>query len=540
MSGEGGVLPIGVTNRSQDAQASRNQAQPAPGFERQLQSARANSSISPYRGGSFVSQQSALALLGGFGNPDPFGGGGSGGLFGDSGGLGGLFGGGLFGGGLGGGGLDGTGGLLGILGMLGGLGGFGGMGGAQAPPSPYGYGPYSVNPYGYGGQAGYSPYATGYDPYGSPMLLQQLLYAIQQLIGLIQRDLGPPSVDAGLDTPIAAAAAPNGGLAPPLQPGRYEELVSTPMALSDFPRPANDSGRGIHWIPTTTQDQEVVDRFIGEVEEMGVDWVVFLNDQTEIGENDYLMKRLGEAGIEPIMRIYTPDGIPIQGDLGALVRDAGAKGVKYFQLHNEPNLKGENQGEDPDPARYVDMWLSAAKTVIENGGLPGFGALAPGGDFDDVEFLKQAVDMVRRRGEDRVFNRTWIAIHNYTLGRPLDYMNDANGFRKFEFYDQVMREKLGRSIPIVGTEGGTHIDWHAPPEARQIDEALQTQRVVDAYRHMATQREPYNFAYTYWVIANQEGGGHDEDFEQQALFQPGYVSPIVGRLKDLTRAGVNA
>ena len=60
---------------------------------------------------------------------------------------------------------------------------------------------------------------------------------------------------------------------------------------------------------------------------MGVDWVVFLNDQTEIGENDYLMKRLGEAGIEPIMRIYTPDGIPIQGDLGALVRDAGAKGV---------------------------------------------------------------------------------------------------------------------------------------------------------------------------------------------------------------------
>ena len=61
--------------------------------------------------------------------------------------------------------------------------------------------------------------------------------------------------------------------------------------------------------------------------------------------------------------------------------------------------------------------------------------------------------------------------------------------------------------------------------------------LIDTWRPSVS---PYNFAYTYWVIANQEGGGHDEDFEQQALFQPGYVSPIVGRLKDLTRAGVNA
>jgi hypothetical protein len=46
-------------------------------------------------------------------------------------------------------------------------------------------------------------------------------------------------------------------------------------------------------------------------------------------------------------------------------------------------------------------------------------------------------------------------------------------------------------------------------------------------------REPYNFAYTYWIIANEEGGGADRSFSHQALFKPNQVSPLVQALKNL-------
>jgi hypothetical protein len=46
-------------------------------------------------------------------------------------------------------------------------------------------------------------------------------------------------------------------------------------------------------------------------------------------------------------------------------------------------------------------------------------------------------------------------------------------------------------------------------------------------------REPFNFAYSYWVIANAAGGGHDPAWESQALFQTDGQSPLVGALAGL-------
>jgi len=330
---------------------------------------------------------------------------------------------------------------------------------------------------------------------------------------------------------VASSAAP-----PSDETAAYLQRTARPMALGDFPKPPQDNGRGLHWVPTPFHEAGAVDRLVPEAREMGVKWVVFLNDGTKIGPSDYLIQQLVANGIEPVMRIYTANGAAIQGDLGALVRHARSLGVHYFQLYNEPNLRSENQGQEPDPSRYLDSWLPAAKTVIANGGLPGFGSLSPGGHYDDMEFLKAAIGEVKRRGEERVFNASWLSMHNYTLNHPLEYEKDSNGFLKFRFYDRTVREMLGRSLPIIGTEGGTHMGSANDSTFPAITEELQTNMVADAYRRML-QREPYNFAYTYWVIANEEGGGHDPSFSQHALFQPDYTSPIVGRLKAMTGAG---
>ncbi len=292
--------------------------------------------------------------------------------------------------------------------------------------------------------------------------------------------------------------------------------------FSAYPHPPADNGRGMHWIPTVSQTPEVVDRYVAALKDMHIKWVTFLNDGANVGANDYLVQQLTANGIEPVLRVYTSGIEPINGDLGAMVRHYTDLGVSYFQLYNEPNHSVENAGQAPSVDRYLAAWIPAAKTVIDNGGLPGFGALSPGGEFKDTDFLAQALDGLNARGELGLLDQGWLSIHNYQGDRPV---GDTEGFTRFKVYADVLEQKLGRLLPMIGTEGGT---FATGPE----DEPRRVQLVSDAYRYMS-QREPYNFAYSYWVIANAAGGGHDAAWESQALFQTNGQSPLVAALTDL-------
>src|SRR5438093_2927870 len=157
----------------------------------------------------------------------------------------------------------------------------------------------------------------------------------------------------------------------------------SPMALGEYPHPNGDNGRGLHWIPTTKQSKAVVDRFVAEAQKMGVKWVTFLNDGAAVGQNDYLVDKLVGAGIEPVMRLYSPRLEPIQGDIEGMVRHYAGMGVHYFQPYNEPNLSVEQPDGVPSVDRYLDAWIPAAQAIVRGGGLPGFGSLAPGGDKND-------------------------------------------------------------------------------------------------------------------------------------------------------------
>lgn len=339
----------------------------------------------------------------------------------------------------------------------------------------------------------------------------------------------PTTANTTAATPTASTTttAPVTAVAPAAQ---SDLLTSGALPLSAFPRPADDNGRGMHWIPTTASTPEVVDKFVDEMAQMKVKWAIILNDGTDMSKNDYLVNKLVANGIEPVMRVFTSGLQPVSGDLGAMVQHYKALGVDYFQLYNEPNHPIENDGGTPDVNKYLDLWIPAAKTVIENGGLPGFGALSPGGSepgsegrADDREFLRSALQSIKARGETAVLDRAWLSAHNYMGDRPIA---NPDGLLRVQQYDQIINEELGRSMPIVGTEGGSYTVGSVP-------EAVQTSLVTSAMRYMQTSPDPYNFAYSYWVIANSLGGGHDQSFEWQALFQSGHTSPIVDALKSL-------
>ncbi len=391
-----------------------------------------------------------------------------------------------------------------------------------------------------------TPYTNfGYSPWSQLSLANLVAQTRTPHAAWIRPGLLPSAADQGhlaLGTPFtlpwsepsaARPPTPNGSplqttaiAGSPFPPAPVQDVGpagkadSGPMALEAFPHPPGDNGRGMHWIPTVHSSPQVVDRFVRELQAMNIKWAVFLNDGANIGDNDYLVQQLVAHGIEPVMRVYTPGLVPISGDLGAMVRHYTDLGVHYFQLYNEPNVAAENGGSAPDVNRYLDLWLPAAKAVAANGGLPGFGALSPGGEVDDRAFLRDALVAIQARGESATLNRAWLASHNYAGERSL---SDPDGFLRFRQYDAIIRSILGRSMPIVGTEGGSYT-------VGPVDQTRQIDQVLGAYRYMAN-REPYNFAYTYWVIANSAGGGHDPSWEWQALFRNGWTSPLVEALK---------
>lgn len=295
----------------------------------------------------------------------------------------------------------------------------------------------------------------------------------------------------------------------PLDQYAYGETIP----YEAFPRPPEDNGWGMHWIPTVSQERGAVDRFVAEVVRMHIKWVVFLNDGTNIGNNDYLVDRLVAAGIMPVMRLYRSALLPYDGNIHQLVTHYRAKGVYYYQLYNEPNVNVENNQGFANPNQYAVAWAAAARQVINAGGLPGIGAFSPGGAYDHYDFLDRTLRALRYNDDIHLLGHAWLSVHNYHGTRPFD---DSEGFLLFRNYDEIVRSHLGRSLPMVGTEGGSY----------SHDRGLEKHLIAMQYGYMQ-ESEPQFLAFSYWVLANREGGGYDAAWEWQSLFQPGFVHPAV-------------
>jgi hypothetical protein len=286
-----------------------------------------------------------------------------------------------------------------------------------------------------------------------------------------------------------------------------------PLPLTYYPRPSDDNGWGMHWFPTLEQEPGVVDHYVAELKRMRIKWVVFLQEPADLHSNDYLVDKLVANGMMPVMRLYRYSVLPYDGDIGALVRHYTAKGVFYYQLYNEPNVNDENREGVSNPNQYALSWATAAREVAANGGFPGLGALSPGGAYNHYEFLSRTLLALKRNGDLSLLNRGWISVHNYHGLRQPD---DPDGYLLFRRYDQIVRTHLGRSLPQIGTEGGS---YHSDPHvAKEI--------LIWQYQYME-RAEPYYFAFSYWLLGNAVGGSHDDTWEWQTLFRDGWVHPLV-------------
>ncbi len=355
------------------------------------------------------------------------------------------------------------------------------------------------------------------------------------------------------------------------------------MELSAYPRPKNDTGLGIHWsagpagaVPL----QEVRTRWLPELQAMNIKWVKVLHD----GAED-LCELLLAHDIMPIVRLYRfqPNPGRLTPELIERLKRFVAIGVRYFEVNNEPNLLEEWQpGEwqkagEQLPILVTEAWIADAETVLEQGGLPAYPALTPGGHWDDVDFLHRSLRYLADKGRADLFAQGgWLSIHNYFLNHPPDYpydlvnqfgvpvspeeaerhrfaiaieevnrhrlrgrapgrtlRSDSNGFLKYRLYRDIFVAYFGFEVPILTTEGGMVMGRAQDPRYPIVDETLHTACNLFGFTHMADAPD-YYFCNCPWLIANADMHHDNPHWEESAWYSPRWPNgqlPIVQAVK---------
>ncbi len=354
--------------------------------------------------------------------------------------------------------------------------------------------------------------------------------------------------------------------------------------LVDFPRPSNDNGRGLHGSAMVgwAGGSEGYDYWIGELVALGCKWFKILDDNGDSLPFCERLLQAGIFPIVRIIRRDPPPNTspaPNPGHIGPTEEETLkrliAAGVRYFETNNEPNLSAEwKQNAIPsdtlETAKLVALnWLFDARLILEAGGLPGLPAQSVGSAMDLIGAL------VSLGKQDLLLEGCWIALHNYCLNRPLDYPDDKVNrtglalssedydqgpytdwawwnaslkgpdsldevnaarslgknpvqtiisehacFREFEYYNTLAIKYLGRSIPIISTEGGYLVGRREDPRYMRLTPEAHCDATVALFDFMQRQAPDYYFAATPWLLVESTGletDAWESSFWQRAL-----------------------
>jgi hypothetical protein len=297
------------------------------------------------------------------------------------------------------------------------------------------------------------------------------------------------------------------------------------MQLKDYPRPQGDTGIGFHWWPDVYHyDQSSFNQFVLELAAMGTSWLLVMSEPDKPIPRSFI-HGLQDRHIEPIIRIYTPTvETPIdQGGLRALAQTYASWNVHYIHVYNEPNLSGEWAHFDPNglPERFMDYLLLCLDTLNSVPGIiPVFTPLSPGGNYWDTDFLKACFEIINLRDKQYLYEKMAVGIHNYAINHSLDWgggglaawpcaaqhptppgCQDHIGFHLFEWYDEIVRARVGYTLPMICGENGMRLGDHDDPSFPAIDEMLHAQRSVEMSQLLMENQVPdYVFNNAFWLV----------------------------------------
>ncbi len=274
------------------------------------------------------------------------------------------------------------------------------------------------------------------------------------------------------------------------------------LTLPEWPRPANDNGRCMHFLRSQYYTEQELDLNIARLQQLGAKWTLVV-----YGDENMLHRaapRFAAAGIVPVWRKMLRPDEPYfnwQRDI-EIVTSYGLP--PYFQLYNEPSLAAEWDERAPDEddrERFLDNLMQATQDVYNAGGFVGW-------QFINEEWLKVALDELEQRGGQRVLGRFFFIPHSYGLNHPPNYTEDVNGVLGFLFFARIFQERYGSVPPFIVGEGGWKINNDADARFPPIDDTLHRDYHVELFlwfkNGVLSNGEPlpdYLFAFCPWLLA---------------------------------------
>lgn len=359
---------------------------------------------------------------------------------------------------------------------------------------------------------------------------------VQGLLGGPPTQTQIPTLAASAVTPSDASPIPPTAISPstpitvpPLSPSPLANTDTTPsptsppvlplrtdlpaLALRDWPRPANDNGRCIHFLPTGYYSQRDFAIQIPRMKDLQMRWVLAIySDENQLR---LAAAQFKAAGIVPVWRrllranqhYYAWDR-----DIKILT-DAGLP--PYFQLYNEPANPDEWNGQDVNIDQWVDNFISTAKDVYNAGGYVGL-------QLTETDLLQKVLEKIKAEKGDRLFQRMFFVPHAYALNHPPDYVEDENAVLGFRMFADVFQQEIGFVPPFIVGEGGWKIGEQEDNRFPKVDDALLAKYYVQLFNWFRppgalSNGEPlpdYLFAFCPWLLAaNTTAGAWYDGFE---------------------------
>ncbi|MGB9594415.1 MAG: hypothetical protein ACPL7R_09815, partial [Anaerolineae bacterium] len=195
------------------------------------------------------------------------------------------------------------------------------------------------------------------------------------------------------------------------------------MDIASYPRPAGDTGIGVHWFPDTQHyDRAWLKRFGPVLKTLGASWLTVMSGISD-PVPEHFLEGLRDRAIEPIVHLWTPfiASVP-EADLIKTARRLAQAGVRYVFIYDRPNQMGQWAKWPGDSAAdaFMDIALPALEILAREEALvPLFAPLEPGGDYHDLRFLDRCLEILAAKASANLKDKLAIAIHNFTGNAPL-------------------------------------------------------------------------------------------------------------------------
>ena len=284
------------------------------------------------------------------------------------------------------------------------------------------------------------------------------------------------------------------------------------LTLRDWPRPANDNGRCIHFLPTGYYSQRDFDIQIPRMVDLQMRWVLALYaDENQLR---LAARNFKAAGIVPIWR-KTLDANQRYYGWGRDVQILTEVGLPpYFQIYNEPDTDHEWNGSEVNREQWVAYFVQMAKDVYNAGGFVGLQTL-------DEEWIRTVLQAIKAYKGERMTSRMFFIPHPYGLNHPPNYIEDDNGVLGWRGAAEVFQQELGFVPPFIAGEGGWKFAAGEDNRFPSIDNKLHAQYHVELFRWFVDGKvsdskalPDYFFAFCPWILAGQlEGAAWYDSFE---------------------------